>query len=179
MVERRIYLKKVCVLVMVLCLCLFSCAKEFDNEENNTFTIKCEKQALIGEEDYSVLVGNYILGYVVMDGKLNRVVHVKEFMKDSYSSLEEYEDYMDYLQDAYLLAMVEGTSPMALTPYYEPDRIVYPCLILDYTDLEKYTETEVPTQVRTADGKSIDFALYWEYIQQNGVLDGFVCTLEK
>jgi hypothetical protein len=64
-------------------------------------------------------------------------------------------------------------------PYFEPDRIVYPYAILDYTDLGKYTETEVPTQVRTADGKSIDFELYWEYIQQNGVLDGFACTLEK
>jgi hypothetical protein len=64
-------------------------------------------------------------------------------------------------------------------PYYEIDRIIYPYYILDYTDLGKYTETEVPTQVRTEDGKSIDFELYWEYIQQNGVLDGFACTLEK
>jgi hypothetical protein len=64
-------------------------------------------------------------------------------------------------------------------PYYESDRIVYPYLIFDYTDLGKYTEIEVPTQVRTDDGKSIDFELYWEYIQQNGVLDGFACTLEK
>ena len=134
---------------------------------------------MVGEKDYSILVGNYIAGYVVIDGKLNRVVHVKEFMKDSFPSLEEYEDYMDYLQSAYLLSIMNDSSLVAIMPYYESDRIAYPYAIFDYTDLGKYTETEVPTQVRTKDGKSIDFELYWEYIQQNGVLDGFACTLEK
>ena len=131
------------------------------------------------DDDGIQIGGNYIAGYIVMDGKLNRVVHVKEFMKDSFPSIEEYEYYMTFLQNSCFLKLNEDSKITAIMPYYEPDRIVYPCLILDYTDLEKYTETEVPTQVRTKDGKSIDFDLYWDYIQQNGVLDGFVCTLEK
>ena len=100
-------------------------------------------------------------------------------MKESFSSVEEYEYYMTFLQHSCFLQLDEDSRRSSIMPYYEPDRIVYPYSILDYTDLGKYTETEVPTQVRTADGKSIDFELYWEYIQQNGVLDGFACTLEK
>lgn len=150
-----------------------------ESGEKDTYTIKCEKQALIGEKEHSILGGNYILGFVVMDGKLNRTIHVREYMRDSFASLEEYEYYMTVLQNTCFLQLDEDSRRSAIMPYYEPDRIVYPYSLLDYTDLGKYTENEVPTQVRTADGKSIDFALYWEYIQQNGVLDGFACTLEK
>ena len=147
--------------------------------EHENMTIKCKKEVVINEYDGEMYSGNYILGYVVMDGKLNRVVHVKEFMRDSFTSQKEYEEYMKFLQDSCFLQLDEDSRISAIMPYYEPDRIVYPYSILDYTDLGKYTENEVPTQVRTKDGKNIDFELYWEYIQQNGVLDGFACTLEK
>ena len=141
--------------------------------------IKCEKEIVVNEQDGEMYGGNYIIGYAVMDGKLNREVHVKEFMKESFPTKEEYEYYMTFLQDSCFLQLGEDSRIKLIMPYYESNRIVYPYLIFDYTDLEKYTETEVPTQVRTKDGKSIDFELYWDYIQQNGVLDGFVCTLEK
>lgn len=167
------------ILVCLMMFCLFACSSNAKPQESEQETWICKKEMSIKEQDGKMYAGNYILGYVVMDGKLNRVVHVKEFMKDSFSSLEEYEHYMDLLQDSYLLQLDEDSNVTAIMPYYEPDRIVYPYSILDYTDLGKYTETEVPTQVRTEDGKSIDFELYWEYIQQNGVLDGFACTLEK
>lgn len=163
---------------MLLFLCSCNQNQE-DYKAYNDLTIKCKKEAVINEQDDKMYAGNYIAGYVVMDGKLNRVVHVKEFLKESFSSLEEYEYYMRFLQESYLLQLDDDSRRLAIMPYYEPDRIVYPYSILDYTDLGKYTETEVPTQVRTADGKSIDFELYWEYIQQNGVLDGFACALEK
>jgi len=157
---------------------LFSChnVKEIDYEER---IIKCEKEIVVNEFDEEMYGGNYNLGYIVMDGKLNRVVHVKEFMKESFGSNKEYEEYMKFLQDSCFLKLNEDSIISAIMPYYESDRIVYPYLILDYTDLTIYTEKEVPMQVRTEDGKSIDFALYWEYIQRNGELDGFVCTLEK
>ncbi len=171
-------MKKFCVCLILLFLCSCNQNQE-DYRLYNDLTIKCEKEVVINEQDGEMYAGNYIAGYVVMDGKLNRIVHVKEFLKESFSSLEEYEHYMDLLQDSYLLQLDRNSRISIIMPYYESDRIVYPYLILDYTDLGKYTETEVPTQVRTADGKSIDFELYWEYIQQNGVLDGFVCTLEK
>lgn len=169
-------MKKICVWLILLFLCGCHDVKQNDYED---MTVKCVKEVLINELDDRKIVGNYILGYVVMNGKLNRTVHVREYMKDSFSSLEEYEHYMALLQDSYLLQLEEDSRLSAIMPYYEPDRIVYPYSILDYTDLGKYTENEVPTQVRTEDGKSIDFELYWEYIQQNGVLDGFACTLEK
>ena len=171
-------MKKFCVCLILLFLCSCNQNQE-DYRLYNDLTIKCEKEVVINEQDGKMYAGNYIAGYVVMDGKLNRIVHVKEFLKESFSSLEEYEHYMSLLQDSYLLELDEDSNVTAIMPYYEIDRIIYPYYILDYTDLGKYTETEVPTQVRTEDGKSIDFELYWEYIQQNGVLDGFACTLEK
>ena len=166
-------------MVWLLLFCLFACSTNDKPQEIVQETWICKKEVTMKEEDGTKIGGNYIAGYVVMDGKLNRVVHVKEFLKESFSSLEEYEYYMSFLQESYLLQLDDDSKVSAIMPYYEPDRIVYPYSILDYTDLGKYTETEVPTQVRTADGKSIDFELYWEYIQQNGVLDGFACTLEK
>ena len=158
---------------------LFACGINDKAQESVQETWICKKEMAIKEQDGEMYAGNYIAGYVVMDGKLNRVVHVREYMRDSFSSQEEYEYYMDYLQESCLLKLDDEVDRTFIMPYYEPDRIVYPYSILDYTDLGKYTENEVPTQVRTEDGKSIDFELYWEYIQQNGVLDGFACTLEK
>ncbi|MBR5795170.1 MAG: hypothetical protein IKY26_03430 [Erysipelotrichaceae bacterium] len=159
--------------------CLFSYSANDKPQESVQETWICKKEMSIKDQDGKMYAGNYIAGYVVMDGKLNRIVHVREYMRNSFSSQKEYENYMNLLQDSYLLELDEDSNVTAIMPYYELDRIVYPYYILDYTDLGKYTETEVPTQVRTEDGKSIDFELYWEYIQQNGVLDGFVCTLEK
>ncbi|MBQ9841215.1 MAG: hypothetical protein IJO78_06460 [Erysipelotrichaceae bacterium] len=169
-------MKKICVFLILLFLC--SCHEVEDNDYED-MTIKCKKEVVINEQDGEMHAGNYIAGYVVWDGKLNRVVHVREYMRDSFSSTKEYEEYMRFLQDSCFLRLDEDSKISTMMPYYEPDRIVYPYSIFDYTDLGKYTETEVPTQVRTEDGKSIDFELYWEYIQQNGVLDGFACTLEK
>lgn len=166
------------ILILLIILCLSSCAN-YEQRENKQETWICKKEVAIKEKDGGHIAGNYSIGYVVMDGILNREVHVKEFMKESFSSMKEYEEYMKFLQDSCFLQLGEDSRIKLIMPYYESDRIVYPYLIFDYTDLEKYTETEVPTQVRTKDGKSIDFDLYWDYIQQNGVLDGFVCTLEK
>lgn len=163
---------------MLLFLCSCNQNQE-DYKVYNDLTIKCKKGVVINEQDGKMYAGNYIAGYVVIDGKLNRIVHVKEFLKESFPSLEDYDYYMSLLQDSYLMKLDEDSRISAIMPYYETDRIIFPYLIFDYTDLGKYTETEVPTQVRTADGKSIDFELYWEYIQQNGVLDGFACALEK
>ena len=43
------------------------------------------------------------------------------------------------------------------------NEIIFPHTIYDYTDLSLYSEKEVPYEVRTKDGKAIDFELYWEY----------------
>lgn len=167
------------IMVWLLLFCLFACGTDDKPQESVQESWICKKEMSIKEEDGKMYAGNYIAGYVVMDGKLNRIVHVREYMRDSFSFVEEYEYYMTFLQNSCFLQLDDDSRRLAIMPYYETDRIVYPYSILDYTDLGKYTEIEVPTQVRTEDGKSIDFELYWEYIQQNGVLDGFVCTLEK
>lgn len=166
-------------MVCLMMFCLFACSTKSVSQEVVQETWVCKKEVTMKNQDGTQIGGHYIAGYVVMDGKLNRIVHVREYMRDSFSSVEEYEYYMTFLQNSCFLQLDDDSRRSAIMPYYESDRIVYPYSILDYTDLGKYTETEVPTQVRTADGKSIDFELYWEYIQQNGVLDGFACTLEK
>ena len=86
---------------------------------------------------------------------------------------------MDLLLDLFLTQNVLESNNDSLLPYYEKERIVYPYAIFDYTDLSLYTEDEVPYEVRTKDGKAIDFELYWEYINNRNMLDGFTCTLQR
>ena len=118
------------IMVWLLLFCLFACGTDDKPQESVQETWICKKEMSIKDQDGKMHAGNYIAGYVVIDGNLNRVVHVKEFMKDSFVSQKEYEEYMKLLQDSCLLKLDDTSARTFIMPYYEPDRIVYPYSIL-------------------------------------------------
>ena len=79
------------IMVWLLLFCLFACGTDDKPQEIVQETWICKKEMSIKEQDGKMHAGNYIAGYVVIDGNLNRVVHVKEFMKDSFPSLHFHE----------------------------------------------------------------------------------------
>ena len=121
---------------------------------------------------------NQLINYIIIDGKLNRKIYINEYLAGDFE-IVEYGNNMNSLTNDYLLGEDCKIYDGSLIPYLEDDKIVYPHTINDYTDLSAYSEKEVPYEVRTEDGKAIDFELYWEYINNRNLLDGFTCTLER
>ena len=168
-------MKRICVIM--ISIFLISCNGNCIDEENY-FTMQCEKQE--GKiDDNELMIMNYKTGYVVIDDLLKREIHVKEYLKDNFVNDVEYRNFITMLQESYVYESNNDDYISAIMPYYEKDKIIYPYRILDYTDLSNYTEKEIPNSVRTKDKKAIVFDLYWEYIQENGLLDGFSCTLDN
>ena len=140
-------------------------------------TITCQKETIIENGDILIYF-NHLINYIVVDGKLNRKIHVNEY-PININFEDEYKNQMDYLLEIYLNKKSVEYYKSSIKPYYEKDKIIYPHTIKDYTNLDNYTYDEVPKEVRTKDGKAIDFELYWEYINNIGMLDGFTCTLKR
>ena len=170
-------MKKVCIITFVL-LCLAACHNK-ENHNISYVTVKCEKNGVVEMIEDSEWLVSYKMGFVVMDDILKRKIYVKEIFLDNFDEISEYEIYFARLQDGYLSRIMTEEENSVLMPYYEDDRIIYPYLVYDYTDLSNYTDNEVPMSVRTRDGKAIVFDLYWRHIEENGLLDGFRCTLLK
>ena len=165
-------MKKICIVFIFLCLC--SCYIQ-PNKHNVSKTITCQKE-IVKENGDVLLYFNHLINFIVVDGKLNRRINVNEYLKNNFED-EPYQEYMDNLMNMYTIK--EEQHNAAIKPYYEKDKIIYPHTIKDYTNLDNYTYDEVPKEVRTKDGKAIDFELYWEYINNIGMLDGFTCTLKR
>ena len=173
-------MKKKCVIFLLLILC-FGCLKQ--EEQKTSGVMYCWNNMYNkGEINDTEQIGYYVQAYVINNDIVLREVCVKYLIHayfENYTNIS-LDKGLNYLRNQSVFNnQYDHPAYSSIMPYSDGEYIIYPYLVKDYTDLSYYSKEEIPSSVRSLDGKRILFEKYYEYLVENHELDGYTCELHR